>query len=91
MELWIKAQPRARRAALLGVAPAADGPRLRLAVTEAPEDGRANRAICALLAGVLGIAPSRISVTAGATAREKTLRIAGNPATLEAALRAISP
>jgi hypothetical protein len=78
----VKVQPRARREGLLGVAPAADGPRLRLAVTAAPEDGRANRAVCALLAEALGVAPSAVQVVHGATAREKTVSVAGEAAVL---------
>ncbi|MBX6747158.1 MAG: DUF167 domain-containing protein, partial [Acetobacteraceae bacterium] len=56
-------------------------------VTEAPEDGRANRAVCATLAKALGIAPSAVQVVLGATAREKTLAIAGDPGDLSARLR----
>ncbi|MBX6746110.1 MAG: DUF167 domain-containing protein, partial [Acetobacteraceae bacterium] len=58
----VKVQPRARRPGLQGVVPSADGPRLKVAVTEAPEDGRANRAVCATLAKALGIAPSAVQV-----------------------------
>jgi uncharacterized protein YggU (UPF0235/DUF167 family) len=82
----VKVQPRARRDAVLGEATSADGPRLRLAVTAAPEDGRANRAVCALLAEALGVAPSAVQVTMGASAREKTLAVAGDPAALGARL-----
>lgn len=82
----VKVQPRARRPGLQGLAPSADGPRLKVAVTEAPEDGRANRAVCAALAKALGIAPSAVQVTLGAAAREKTLAIAGDPEALSARL-----
>lgn len=68
------------------MAPAADGPRLRLSVTAAPEDGRANRAVCALLAEALGVAASAVSVAQGASAREKTIAVAGDPAALGARL-----
>ncbi|MBP0491556.1 DUF167 domain-containing protein [Pararoseomonas indoligenes] len=77
LELRVKAQPRARRPGLQGVVEAADGPRIRVAVNEAPEDGRANRAICALLAGALAVPPSRVTVTQGAASREKTVLVAG--------------
>ncbi len=88
--LRVKVQPRARREGLLGVAAGADGPRLRLAVTAAPEDGRANAAACALLARALGVAPSAVRVASGAAPREKTLAVAGDPATLAARLEALS-
>ena len=35
----VKVQPKSRRPGLSGVKPAADGPRLQIGVTEAPEDG----------------------------------------------------
>jgi uncharacterized protein YggU (UPF0235/DUF167 family) len=75
----VKVQPKSRRPGLEGLRPGADGPRLRVAVAEAPEDGRANRAVCAALAAALGVPASMIEITQGAAAREKTLRILGNP------------
>lgn len=89
MLLRVKVQPRARREGLQGVAPSADGPRLRLAVTAAPEDGRANRAVCALVAEALGVAASAVQVAQGAGAREKTLAVAGDPAALAAKLESM--
>ena len=50
----VKVQPKSRRPGLHGAAPAADGERLRIGVTEAAEGGRANRAACAALAAALG-------------------------------------
>ncbi|MES2695805.1 MAG: DUF167 family protein, partial [Verrucomicrobiota bacterium] len=47
---------------IVGTSPGVDGPRLRLAVTEAAEDGRANRAVCAMLAGALGLAASAVTL-----------------------------
>ncbi len=85
----VKVQSKSRRPGLQGRAPAVDGERLRIGVTEAAEDGRANRAACATLAAALGIAPSLVSVTQGATSREKTLRIEGDPATLVSGLSAL--
>jgi len=85
--LRVKVQPRARRAGLRGAAPAADGgTRLGVAVTEAPEDGRANRAVCAAIAAALGVAPSAVEVAQGAGSREKLLRVVGDPRALVARL-----
>jgi uncharacterized protein YggU (UPF0235/DUF167 family) len=86
----VKVQPRARRAGLGGTAPAADGPRLRVAVTEAPEDGKATHAACAALAEALGVAPSAVQLLHGAAAREKTLQVAGDPAALGARLESLA-
>ncbi len=86
----VKVHPRARRAGLQGLAPGADGPRLRLAVTEAPEDGRANRAVCAALARALDVPPSAAEVAQGAAAREKLIFIAGDPQALAPRLEALA-
>lgn len=86
----IKVQPKARRPGLGGVKPAADGPRLAVAVADAPEDGRANRAACAALAAALGVAPSLVAVAQGATSREKLLRVTGDAALLGPRLEALA-
>ena len=85
----VKVQPKARRPGLHGATPAADGERLRIGVTEAAEGGRANRAACAALADALGIAPSAVHLTLGASSREKTLHVSGDPAALAAKLAAL--
>lgn len=50
-------------------------PRLRARVTAAPEEGKANRAVIALLADTLGVAKSRLTLLRGATARDKLIRL----------------
>jgi uncharacterized protein YggU (UPF0235/DUF167 family) len=84
VELRVKVQPKSRRPGIGGVAPVGA---LRVAVTEAPEDGRANRAVCAALAEALGVPGSAVGVTHGVAARVKSLRIAGNPDRLTETLR----
>lgn len=44
-------------------------------VTCVPEDGKANKAVIALLAKHLGIAKSRLEIVRGETSRDKILRI----------------
>lgn len=85
----VKAQPRARRPGLQGTVPDTDGDRLAIAVREPAEDGRANRAVCIALAEALGVPPSRVEVTAGASARRKTLRVLGDPDAIAARLAAL--
>lgn len=59
------------------VARGADGAEvIRVHVTAAPEDGKANKAVIALLAKALGVPRSALSVAQGATARDKLIRIA---------------
>lgn len=69
--LWIKAVPGASRDQIAGVL----GDRLKIRVAAAPEAGRANVAICALLARALDIKPGRVSVENGTQNPEKILRI----------------
>lgn len=52
-----------------------DGERVHVKVHAAPEDGKANAAVVALVAAALGLAPSRVEVLRGATSREKVLRV----------------
>ncbi len=73
----VRVQPKSRRPGLQGLARSLDGDRLRIGVSAAPEDGRANQAACAALALALDLPASRVSVTAGATRREKTLLVGG--------------
>ena len=54
-------------------------------VREAPEDGRANAALCRLIAKAAGAPASRARVAAGAKARVKQIG-EGEPAALIAAL-----
>jgi uncharacterized protein (TIGR00251 family) len=85
----VKVQPGARRTAVLGNVPDIEGTRLKIAVAAPPEDGRANRAVCAVLATALGVPEGTISVLHGATSRQKTLHITGDAPTLTARLAAL--
>jgi len=76
VRLRLKVRPQARRAGIDGVVPDRDGEALSVSVTAAPEDGKANAAVIALLATALGVAKSTISLTQGATARRKTIHVA---------------
>jgi uncharacterized protein (TIGR00251 family) len=82
--LTARVTPKASRTAIQGVMPTADGHALKIAVTAPADKGKANAAVCALLAGAFDIAKSNIIVTAGETDRRKVLRITGNPTTLKA-------
>jgi uncharacterized protein (TIGR00251 family) len=51
-------------------------------------DGRANRALCRVLAKRLAVAPSRVTITRGQRSRDKLVHIEGvDQAALDAALR----
>lgn len=89
LELRVRAQPRARKPGVTGLVDTADGRRLRVAVTEAPEDGRATRAVIAAVAKALRVPPSSMTLVAGAASREKTLLIEGDAAELTARVAAL--
>lgn len=76
--LFVRAQPKARADRIAGIVEDADGGvRLKIQVTAAPEDGKANAAIVKLLAKTLKLPKSAVELTAGAASRSKTLRIGG--------------
>jgi uncharacterized protein YggU (UPF0235/DUF167 family) len=82
--LSVRLTPRAARAGIDGIAPDADGrPWLRVSVTAAPEAGKANTALVALLAKAWKVPKGAIQVTAGASDRRKTLHITADAATVE--------
>jgi uncharacterized protein YggU (UPF0235/DUF167 family) len=85
----VKVQPKSRRPGIQGRALSANGPCLRIGVSEAPEDGRANRAACAVLARALHVAPSAVAVTLGQTSRDKTLLVRGEAHALAAVLETL--
>lgn len=84
-KITVRLVPRASREELLGV----EGGVLRARVTAPPLDGKANRALCKLIAKRVGVAPSRVSVVRGARSREKLVRVEGvEQAQVDAALEA---
>ena len=86
LEVRVRAQPRVRRPGIVGVVPGVDGPRLRIAVSAPPVDGRANAQVISALADALGVSLSCVTLTAGAGARETTLRVRGEATVLAAAM-----
>jgi len=85
--LDVRLTPRSHADAIDGVERRADGRAvLKARVRAAPVEGEANDALRKLLAKSLGIAPGRIDVASGASARIKRLRIAGEAPALIAAL-----
>lgn len=59
---------------------------LRLRVKAVPDKGKANTAVIALLAKVLGVAKSSMTLVSGETARLKTVLVVGDDAALLARL-----
>ena len=69
----VRVQPRARRDEIAGERAGV----LVCRVKAPPVDGRANVAVRRLVAKRLGIAPSRVAVVRGESAREKLLEVEG--------------
>jgi uncharacterized protein (TIGR00251 family) len=71
--LRVHVQPAAGRTAVVG----RHGDALKLRVAAAPEGGRANEAIRALLASTFGLKPDAVELTSGASSRLKRFRLTG--------------
>ncbi|HLB81148.1 MAG TPA: DUF167 family protein [Dongiaceae bacterium] len=83
----VRVSPRAGRDRIDGLAVDPDGgAALKVAVTAAPEGGKANAALVRLLAREWDVAKSAITVAGGAAGRRKTLHVAGEPRALLRAL-----
>jgi uncharacterized protein YggU (UPF0235/DUF167 family) len=83
----VRLTPKGGRDAIDGVDQLADGRAvLKVRVRAAPSVGEANAALLRLIARTLDIAPSRVTLAAGAAARIKRLSIEGDGAVLAAAL-----
>ena len=70
MQLAIRVRPKANRSAV-----EVDGDRVTVRVTAAPENGKANEAVVALLAKKLGVAKRRVSILRGQKAPDKIVQI----------------
>lgn len=81
--VWLKVVPGAKRDGLAG----ALGERLKVRVSAPPEDGRANAAVCAVLAAALGVKARAVTIAQGASNPEKVARVEGlTPEGVRAAL-----
>ena len=79
--------PKGGRDAVEGVATLADGQRVLLTrVRSAPQDGKANAALCALIAAYVGVPTSHVNLSAGVKSRVKRITVAGDPVELIARL-----
>src|SRR6516164_9293898 len=82
----VRVHPRARENAFTGVV----GDALKLALTAPPVEGRANEACIAVLAEFLNVPRSSVTIAAGASSRQKLIRVAGlRAAAVEAKLRTV--
>ncbi len=74
VRIAVRVHPGARRGRLQGRL--ADGT-YKFEVQAPAEDGRANRAVCELIAQLLGVKPQQVTVVRGQSARMKQVEITG--------------
>ena len=90
ISLDLRVTPGARQAGIRGVQDVGEGRvALAVAVRAKAQDGKANKAVIALIANAIGIAPARISLLTGASARLKSLHLAGDPQSLARSVSAL--
>lgn len=69
----LKAVPGARNTEVVRLL----GDRLKVRIAAPPEDGKANKAICSLLAKELGVRAATVQIIRGHSTAEKTARVGG--------------
>jgi uncharacterized protein (TIGR00251 family) len=69
----VHVQPRASHNEICGI----QGDELKLRLTSPPVEDAANKSCIEFLARLLGVAKSRVSITAGAKSRHKTIQVTG--------------
>ena len=89
--LTLRLTPKGGRDAIDGMATLADGETVLLArVRAAPEDGKANAALAALVAEAAGVAKSAVRLVGGGKSRVKRFTIDGDAGAIIAALARIA-
>ncbi|HJQ57021.1 MAG TPA: DUF167 family protein [Vineibacter sp.] len=88
LRLRLKARPNARRDAIDGVVPDVEGEALAVSVRAAPDGGKANAAVIALLARTWHLPAASFAIISGATTRRKLLSLSGDPVALAATIEA---
>ncbi len=77
MDLKIKVIPRSARSEIAGTM---DDGTLKVRIKAVPEDGKANRELCAFLAKHYGVSAEKVELLAGATSTRKLVRVHVTPA-----------
>lgn len=71
--LSVRVQPRSSRSGVAGLY----GESVRICLKSAPVDDAANQECCALLAKLLGVSRSSVSVVSGRSSRSKIMKVEG--------------
>ncbi len=90
LRLAVRLTPNGGSDRIEGAEAGADGEtHLKVRVSAVPENGKANKALAALIAKALKVPKSSVHFVSGATSRKKILRIDGDPEDLEIRLKAL--
>jgi uncharacterized protein (TIGR00251 family) len=86
----VRVTPKGGRDEIIGVRETSDGRHhLAVKIASPPENGAANEALRRLIADAAGLGRSAITIVAGAQAREKRLKLTGDPVAILASLQRI--
>jgi len=75
--LAVRAQPGAKRTAIVGVYGEGVAAQLKIAVQAPPVEGRANSALAAFLAELFGLTKNRVEIVSGELSRSKVFLLRG--------------
>ncbi|MCP4072547.1 MAG: DUF167 domain-containing protein [Hyphomicrobiales bacterium] len=80
VDLFVKVTPNSSRDQIIGIVATGDNEyRLAVKIRAVAEKGKANKAVIAFLARAMHLPKSAFMITSGSTARQKTIRIEGDP------------
>lgn len=71
----VHVQPKASKSEVVGLETSGDKPEVRIRVTDPADKGKANKAVCRLVADALGLPKSAVRVASGETSRHKRLEV----------------
>lgn len=89
VSIFVHVTPRSGRDEVVGASAVAGGVEVRVRVCSPPDGGKANKAVCKLVASALGVPKGAVEVASGAKSRHKRLAVAADPARVEAWLGAL--
>jgi len=75
--LAVRAQPGAKKTAIVGVYGEGDAAQLKIAVQAPPVEGRANATLVAFIAKVFGLPKSQVELVSGELSRSKVFLLRG--------------
>ena len=87
LTLTLRVTPKASRDIIVGTMDLPDGKALKISVTAPPDRGKANEAVCELLAQAFHVPKTAVCVVVGETDRRKIVHISGQTSALLAVVQ----